>query len=109
MRKPTAMSFVKSSATDRNHNRVPNRATMVDGDVGLTSADIHQHAAQFLLVFTQNRFGGSDGFENRVIHVGPLRLTAVTVFCAAVVELVTICTLTSRRVPNMPIGSEMPR
>ena len=36
-------------------------------------------------------------------------MTAVTIVCVAVVELVTMCTFTSSRVPVIPMGSAMPR
>ena len=38
----------------------------------------------------------------------PQRCTHLTMFCAALSAPVTMCTLASRRTPDMPIGSRMP-
>ena len=40
--------------------------------------------------------------------VRPQRCTHLTMFCAALSAPVTMCTLASRRTPDMPMGSRMP-
>src|SRR5574343_1986016 len=50
----------------------------------------------------------ASGCSTRSFTSRPQRRTHLTMFCAAEMAPVTICTFTSRRIPLMPIGSRMP-
>ena len=90
VRKPDRNVVAEMFATDRQNHRVPNGAVVIDRHAGLAASDIDQNGAQFLFIVAENGFAAAIGSSTVSSASSPLRFTAVTIVCAAVVELVTM-------------------
>ena len=77
-------------AADRNRRRVPDDSSGKSDHVGCAAADIKQAAAQLALVLREARFGGASGSSTVSSTRTPARFTAVTMFCVAEPDAVTM-------------------
>jgi len=75
------------------------------GDVVRAAADVEQTHAEILLVLRQHRARGGERCRIRSFTSSPQRRTHLTTFCAGRPLRRDICTFTSRRTPDMPMGS----